>query len=113
VTNLHVPYDISLPHPDLSSLYAVTEDVITLSKHWFHLGLALDLSYHTLEIIEADYPGDSCRCMTEMLKAWLKQKGMVHEGRVPSWQALVRALDTPLVGKPEVARMVASAHKLQ
>jgi len=51
--------------------------------------------------------------MTEMLKAWLKQKDMVHEGRVPSWQALVRALDTPLVGKPEVAKMVASAHKLQ
>jgi len=51
--------------------------------------------------------------MTEMLKACLKQKGMVHEGRVPSWQALVRALDTPLVGKPEVAKMVASAHKLQ
>ena len=84
---------------------------MTLSKQWFHLGLALNLSYHTLETIKADYPGDSQRCMTEMLTAWLKRVDMVHEGGVPNWKTLVRALNSPLVRKPEVANMVATAHK--
>ena len=84
---------------------------MVLSKHWFHLGLALHLSYHTLETIEADYPGDSRRCMTEMLTVWLKCEDMVIERGGPSWQVLVLALDSPLVRKPEVANMVAAAHK--
>ena len=62
------------------------------APHYYKLGLNLGLSANTLDIIEADYKGDSTRCLLECLKAWLRQTDQVKERGGPSHYALIKAL---------------------
>ena len=96
-----------MPHLYIAdSLYQVIEEVWTIHD-WFHLGLALRLSYHTLKMIEADHRQATRQCLTEMLTAWLDMQGST----VPSWQALVCALTSPIVNKREVATTITTSHQ--
>lgn len=97
----HIPFYTA----DIKSLYEVKQEVFTL-HNWFHLGLALRLSYHTLKRIETDLPQNSRQCRTEMLIAWLEMR----DNTAPSWQALVCALSSPVVNKQEVATTIAASH---
>ena len=93
--------------PEECSLAIILDRVSTLTTKWFHLGLALGLSYNTLSVIEFDHPGDSRMCLQQMLIAWLKKKDM-EVGSQPSWRALASALSSPLVRRDEIATMIAA-----
>ena len=90
----------------ISNLREVSEEISTVYE-WLYLGLALGLSYDTLRTIEIECHQDISHCRTEMLKAWLK--GMGGES---SWRQLARALDSPLIRRPEIATMIATEHTL-
>ena len=59
---------------------------------WRTLGLELGLSHNTLEAISRDYPQSIKDCFCEMMYEWLKSGG------TPSWETLISALKSPLVG---------------
>ena len=84
---------------------------VSTIHNWFPLGLALGLSYDSLKRIESDNPRDSYECLKGTLAAWLQKRDMVARRGGPSWRALAQGLDTPLVGKTDVASMIAVDHK--
>ena len=92
--------------PGTSSLRHVVNAVFTV-YNWFSFGLALGVSYSTLKTIEADNPRDTHQCRTEMLTAWLKRADIET-----SWRTLAQALDSPLVGKAEIATMIVTEHRV-
>ena len=87
-----------------NSLTTVLNSISTLAAHWFNLGVALGLSYDTLNTIESNHPRDARRCQTEMVMAWLQMK----DDSQPSWQSLVSALSSE--GRIEIATMIAAEH---
>ena len=88
------------------SLRTILDSISTLTAEWFKLGVALGLSYDTLKAIESNYRGDVHRCQTEMVIAWLQMK----DNSQPSWQSLASALSSSLVGRIEIATLVAAEH---
>ena len=90
---------------DITILHDVSVAVVTV-VNWRDLGLALQLSRHTLDRIAAQYPRDPRRCLTELLAAWLQKE----DESTPSWRALVAALRKPIVGKEGLADVIAKAH---
>ena len=98
---------ITISNPSVKdSLRTILDSISTLTAGWFNLGVALGLSYDTLKIIESNYRGDACRCLTEMVMAWLQMK----DNPQPSWQSLASALSSPSINKIEIANMIASEH---
>ena len=73
---------------DLFAVKAALKNVIK----WENLGLALGLTYPTLQKINSKKHSDVDDCMMEMLAAWLKQQDNVKENGVPSWSVLQTAL---------------------
>jgi len=69
---------------------------------WYKIGLQLDIHYHWLDAIELDYP-DSKNRMHEMLKHWVRNA-------VPTWEAVVTALRSPVVGMNLVAEQLESKY---
>ena len=88
------------------SLRTILDSISTLTAKWFKLGVALGLSYDTLEAIESNYRGDAHKCQTEMVKAWLQMK----DNSQPSWQSLASALSSSSVGRIEIATLIAVEH---
>ena len=116
-TNIHLIYLVlATPrtnpfHLDYDNgLYDVIQAVSTI-HNWFPLGLALGLSYDSLNRIKSDHSRDNYHCLVETLAAWLQKRDMVARRGGPSWRALAQGLDTPLVGKTDVASMIAVDHK--
>jgi len=70
------------------------------SAKWFNIGLGLKLSVGTLDIVSADfrYVVD---CLREMCSHWLRRIDP-H----PSWNALIRVLESPLVGERHLAQQL-------
>ena len=67
---------------------------------WHSLGLELCLEKYQLDIIDHDNRGD---CKKTMISLWL-------DTDKASWQCLVRALVSPLVGKTDLAVEIAKQH---
>ena len=63
------------------------------SHRYRDLGLELGLHYNTLNDIEANYPRDVKKCLTECLAKWLSEVDSVYKKEKPTWRALVRALE--------------------
>ena len=85
-------------------LGTIMETIHSLTAKWFNLGLALGLSSDALSQIEYNYPRDSFRCLTEVIKAWLRSNPQ------SSWRELASALRSPLVGGFELATEIAKKH---
>ena len=104
-TSSLIPSVSSLCTDIIRVLHDVSIAVVTV-VHKRELGLALGLSRHTLKRIAADYPGDSCRYLTEILAAWLQKE----DESTPSWRALAGALRKPTVREEGLADVIAKAH---
>ena len=59
---------------------------------WNEIGIGLNLSYVTLQIIKADYTNSEQRC-NNMLAKWLQVDDSA------TWQKLLQAIDSPAVAK--------------
>ena len=74
-------------------------DVLELLKkcgfsetRWFELGLALGLSYSTLNTIKADHPQNTRQCVIECLSKWLKRADDVDSKGGATWVSLSTGL---------------------
>ena len=70
---------------------------------WHSLGLELGLEKYQLDIIDHDNRGKVEDCKKTMISLWL-------DTDKASWQCLVRALVSPLVGKTDLAVEIAKQH---
>ena len=105
---LSIVYYLFVSNPsDERSLRTILDSISTLTAKWFDLGIALGLSYDTLETIESDHLRNTHRCLTEMVLAWLRMK----DNSQPSWQSLTSALGSPFVDRKEIAVMIAAEHR--
>ena len=86
------------------SLVTIVDTVHTLTAKWFNLGLSLGLSSEALDQIESNYPRDSSRCLTEVIKTWLRS---CPES---SWRGLASALSSPSVSEFKLATKIAKEH---
>ncbi len=76
--------------------------------HSTDLGLALGLTQEpTLHTILRDNQQDIARQFTEVIAAWLRG---VDRVATPSWRSLTKALLSPNVNYPEIARKLAENH---
>ena len=67
---------------------------------WYHTGFQLKLPVGTLDAIQSEF-SDTTDCITEMCIHWLKRIDL-H----PSWAALTKALESPLVGEGHLAQQL-------
>lgn len=75
----------------IDDLFAVKTEIKRVTK-WKDLGLALGLTYPTLEKIGNENHGKIDDSIREMLAAWLQQRDNVKKCGVPSWSVLQTAL---------------------
>ncbi len=77
-------------------LVVVLTELLCVCSYWEYIGLGLNLKPGTLEAIKAPFKGHK-DCLMDMLKEWL------NTCPDPSWQNLIRALRSPIVGKDTLA----------
>ncbi len=77
-------------------LIDVLTELLDVSSNWENIGLGLRLSPGILQALKGPYkpPED---CLRDMLREWL------NRSPDPSWQSLIRALRSPVVGKDTLA----------
>ena len=66
---------------------------------WQNLGLALDITLDTLEVIKQDNTKTE-DCFRAMLIQWLR------DGHQPTWNALAEALKSPSVRRSHLAEKI-------
>ena len=72
------------------------EGILDAAAQWYNLGLKLKVRTGTLDSIQEEFTATQHR-LREMLKAWL------NTGDNPSWNTLIDALKSPLVGASKLA----------
>ena len=92
----------------MESIADVLRELSEITNDWFNLGLALQLKYSTLSVIETDMRTVDER-KRNMVRSWLQQKDGCTP---PSWQALVEALEDPLVKRRDVAVQIKQKYKI-
>ena len=68
---------------------------------WFHIGIQLDMEISHLNVIRNKYRDEADFCFTEMLTDWLKRMNPP-----PTWEALVDALQSQMVGYEQLAATI-------
>ncbi len=86
-----------------NDLVVVFRELIEICSEWENIGLELQLSPGA---IKGPYKGHR-DCFRDMLKEWL------NTSPDPSWQSLIRALRSPIVGKEPLARRLEGKYCLQ
>ncbi len=77
-------------------LRAVLTELVDVCADWENIGLELELAPGTLDAIKGPFK-DHRDCLRDMLKKWL------NTSAAPSWEGLVQALKSPIVGKVGLA----------
>ena len=78
----------------VSNLKALLNALCPVRASWYYIGLELDIPHTELDCFKRMYP-NQFELMSEMLKFWLR----TAENPRPSWEAIVRALRSPLVNE--------------
>ena len=96
--------------PQLPILYQAQADaqvpklkdlILIECKDFYNLGLQLDLSQYSLDIIKQDNVGDTKAFLREMFATWLRR-----EGGEPTYKNLVTALKK--VGQKDEAKRISN-----
>ena len=82
----------------------VMNSTIDAKMEWDFIGLALGIHSAELDAIEAEYDSLNRR-FKEMLKQWLKMASPP-----PTWEGLVKALQSKTVGHLQLAKSIAAEH---
>ena len=85
---------------DLGDLYIATFDA---RIKWRNFLLVLKISSDTIDSIGTKWQDDPDDCYREGLKEWLK-------GRERSWEDIIKALSSPIVGHSDIARTIERDH---
>ena len=74
---------------DIDNLNDVLDQLKGFPKdRWMEFGLECGLHYNTLSELEANYPRDVSRCLTECVARWLRREDNVDERGEPTLQRL-------------------------
>ena len=92
--------DTYLTIADLGKLYIATFDA---RVKWRNFLLVLEISSDTIDSIGTKWRDDPDDCYREGLKEWLK-------GGERSWEDVVKALSSPIVGHVHIARTIERDH---
>lgn len=87
----------------------VLNEVSTLKAKYYQLGLAVGVPPSELDAVRSTYNQDKSQALAEVLHTWLR-----GVGELPTWQNLVKAIDSPACGPDHaLAKEIASRHLLQ
>ncbi len=86
---------VGVLRPD--DLLVVLTELHAVCSKWYYIGLALGLTADTLDAMKGPHK-EHVDCLTDMVKKWL------NTSPDPSWQSLIQALRSPIVGKEPLAR---------
>ena len=84
----------------IEDLHEVLEAVYEVRDKWFSFGLALGIDEPSLRKIESDCFHDPDACLRKLLSFWLRNC------RNPSWDDIVNALRSKIVGHKHVANKI-------
>ena len=87
------------------TLLDLLEELYPVCTSWYNIGLLLHIPHTTLDRFKQMYT-DPLELMREMLKHWLKAAVDPH----PTWEAVIRALRSPLVDEMNVAAQLESKY---
>ena len=88
-------------------LLLILQKLSTVCQSWYYIGLMLQLRVDKLDCIKLEHH-DPQSCMVAMANTWLQ--GMDQQ---PTWDALIQALHSCVVGEDQVAERLALELKTQ
>ena len=86
-------------YSDENDFQEVRNEVSKLSAHWQAFGSALGLSRSTIREIDLANRGDPSRCLDGVLEKWLNQDYNWEKFGLPTWKALVAAVESRSGGR--------------
>ena len=86
----------------VSDLRALLKELHPVRASWYNIGLELDIPYTTLDCYEKKN-SDHLYLLREVLKHWL-------DSAVPTWEAVVVALRSPIVDNMRLAAKLESKY---
>ena len=93
---------------DEEDLFDVLEEISSLESRYYQIGMGLRLKPKDLQSIDKE---DSSRALSTMVEMWLQQQYNVQRHGPPTWQMLVKAVDSPAGGNDHtLAKKIASKH---
>ena len=93
---------------DKEDLFDVLEEISTLESRYYQIGLGLRLNQEDVESIDKEDPS---RALSKVIQTWLQQKYNVQRHGPPTWQMLVKAVNSPAGGNDHsLAKKIALKH---
>ena len=87
------------------NLKALLHELHPVRASWYNIGLELDIPHTEMDCFKQNH-SDQLDLMCEMLKHWLK----TAVDPPPSWEAVVKALKSPLVNEMSVVAKLESKY---
>ena len=94
---------------DLRQVY---NEVSSLKAKYYELGIALGLPAGELDAVKSANHHNIDHALTQVLLLWLRGKSAASETQPPTWQSLVRAVDSRTCGNHMLAMTIASRHSV-
>ena len=89
----------------------VLELLMPHKSHYYNIGIGLRLSIEFLDEIEEKFDSDPRKALRKVVGAWLQKKYDVSKFGLPTWQMLVKAIDSPAGGNDhQLAEKIALDH---
>ena len=89
----------------------IREELMCLAAKYYEIGITLGLSSNELEVIAHECVRDVKRALGRVIQTWLSQSYNVARFGLPSWRALVKAIDSSAGGSNHaLAKRIASKH---
>ena len=96
---------------DEDDLFEVMEEISTLDSKYYQIGVGLRLKPKDLQSIEEMFRQDPSRALGKVVETWLQQQYNMKKCGPPTWQMLVKAVDSPAGGNDHtLARKIAFKH---
>ena len=70
----------------------------SVAGDWKAIGRGLKIDSGRLQTIQANNPGNTKECLSEMLTCWLKRNYDVERFGEPTWRAVVKVVADPVAG---------------
>ena len=87
------------------------EEISTLDSKYYQIGMGLRLKPKDLQSIEEMFRQEPSRALGKVVETWLQQQYNVKKCGPPTWQMLVKAVDSPAGGNDHtLAKKIASKH---
>ena len=97
---------------DEKNLFDVMDEIAPIDDTCYHnLGIGLRLSISELDSLKSRFKDNSKEALKNVVSTWLQKRYSVDDFGPPTWQMLVRAVDSPAGGdNHNLAEKIASNH---